>query len=197
MKTLQPALTLPFDLRGYSGKVTVFYGVNEDPEYWGFGLLNLPFSLESIRGFPICDARVEFSGSGYYGFMGWIQLITVQETDTGEVWVSVDQMPNQHGLELPFAEFGYLPTMFDAPGPNPPRSDETWLAETFLVACPDVARTREVEAIAGFSWGYILERMKPTVTPLEPLPLQRWNDHRSYLHETFPTWTFRHAPNNS
>ena len=194
MKALQPALTLPFDLRGCSGKVTVFYGVNEDPEYWGFGLLNLPFPLESIRGFPVCDARVEFSGPGYYGFMGWIQLVTIRDANTNEVSVSIDQMPNQHGLELPFAEFGYLPTMFDAPGPNPPRSDETWLAETFLVACPDVARTRTVEVVTGFSWGYELEAMKATSLPAQGLELAAWNKHLPYLKQTFPSWTFSETP---
>lgn len=44
-----------------------------------------------------------------------------------------------------------LETLFDAPGPKLPRSDETWLAESFLAACPDVARSKRVQGVAGFS----------------------------------------------
>ena len=194
MKVLQPTLTLPFDLRGYSGKVTVFYGVNEDPEYWGFGFLNLPFPLEFIKGFPVCEARIDYEGQGYTATMGWIQLITVKDRATSETWVAIDQMPNQDGIDVPFTPFGHLPTMFDAPGPNPPRSDETWLAETFLVACPDVARTRTVEVVTGFSWGYELEAMKATSLPAQGLELAAWNKHLPYLKQTFPSWTFSETP---
>ncbi len=123
--------------------------------------------------------------------MGWLSLITV-ETE-GETRVVISQVPNQHGLELPFCDFGHLPTMFDAPGPNPPRADETWLAETFLFPCPDVARTRTVEVVTGFRWGYRLERLKPTLLPAEVLSKTRWNDHLAYLREAFPSWTFVHS----
>ncbi len=181
-------LNIPFTLRGFEGVVAVSYGPNTDPEGWGFGLLDLPFDLELVRGFPVCEARVQFSGPGYYAVMGWLQLITVSET-SGETWVSVDLAPNVHDLELP-CDFGHQPTMFDAPGPNPPRTDETWLAETFLVACPDVARTRAVEVVTGFSWGYRLEKLKPTLLPAEVLSKTRWNDHLTYLRGTFPSWTF-------
>lgn len=183
-------LTIPFTLRGFKGAVTVRYGPNTDPEGWGFGLLDLPFDLELVRGFPVCEARIKFSRPGYYAFMGWLQLVTAEETQTGETWVSVDTAPNVHDLEVPFSDFGHLPTMFDAPGPNPPRTDETWLAETFLVACPDVARTRTIGVVSGFHWGYRIESLKPTLLPAEVLTLNRWNDHLSYLSATFPSWTF-------
>jgi len=183
-------LTISFTLRGFDGQVFVQYEENTDPQSWGFELLNLPFDLELINGFPVCEAKLEYAGSGYYATMGWIQLVTVKETLSGETWTAVDQMPNQHGLELPFSFFGDRPTMFDAPGPNPPRSDETWLAETFLAVCPDVARTRTIEAAAGFSWGYRLEQMRPTLLPVEICASDRWNYHLPYLKETFPSWTF-------
>lgn len=115
-------------------------------------MLNLPFDLNLVRGFPVCEARVEFPGSGYYACMGWLQLVTV-ETEMGETRIAIDQVPNQHGLEWPFSDFGQRPTMFDAPVPNPPRRGEIWLAETFPVACPDVARTRTVEVVTGYRWG--------------------------------------------
>ena len=183
-------LKIPSVLRGFDGQVSVHYEANTDPQAWGFGLLTLPFDLELVKGFPVCEAFTEYAGPGYYATMGWIQLVTVKETLSGEMWTAVDQMPNQHGLELPFVEFGQRPTMFDAPGPNPPRSGETWLAETFLAICPDVGRTRTVQAIAGFSWGYRLEQMRPTLLPVEICSSERWNEHLIYLKETFPSWTF-------
>ncbi len=185
-----PALTIPFDLRGFPGHIAVRCETNTHPQQWGFGLLNLPFDLGLIEGFPVCEAKIEYAGPGYYATMGWIQLITVKETLSRETWTAVDQMPNQHGLELPFSFFGDRPTMFDAPGPNPPRSDETWLAETFLAICPDIGRTRTAQAIAGFSWGYRLEQMRPTLLPVEICSSERWNEHLTYLKETFPSWTF-------
>ncbi len=183
-------LTILFTLRGFDGRVLVRYEENTDPQGWGFGLLNLPFDLELVRGFPVCEVEIEYEGPGYYATMGRIQLVTVNETLSGETWTAIDQMPNQHGLELPFTEFGQKPTMFDAPGPNPPRSDETWLAETFLAICPDVGRTRTVETITGFSWGYRLEQMQPTLLPVEACSSECWNQHLPYLKETFPSWTF-------
>ena len=185
-----PALTIPFSLHGFLGRVVVHYEANTKPQGWGFELLNLPFALELIKGFPVCEAKIEYGGPGYYATMGWIQLVTVDDALSGETWTAIDQMPNQHGLELPFTPFGEKPTMFDAPGPNPPRSDETWLAETFLAICPDVARTRTVEAIAGFSWGYRLEKSRPTLLPAKTCSSERWNHHLPYLKETFPSWTF-------
>ena len=183
-------MSIPFLLRGFEGNIQVRYEANTNPEGWGFGLLNLPFDLEPVKGFPVCEAKVEYGGPGYYATMGWIQLVTVNETLSGETWTAIDQTPNQHGLELPFMDFGQKPTMFDAPGPNPPRSDEIWLAETFLAVCPDVGRTRTVEAIAGFSWGYCLEQMRPTLLPVEICSLEHWNRHLPYLKETFPSWAF-------
>jgi hypothetical protein len=105
--------------------------------------------------------------------------------------ISVDQPPNHWDIDVPFMEFGYLPTLFDAPGPNPPRANETWLAETFLVYCPDIARTRIVAELLGFQWGYRLNQINPTLLPIEPVPPSRWEAHRLFLSQQYPSWEFQ------
>jgi hypothetical protein len=60
----QPALDLPFRLRGYDGQVAVYYTPNQDPVHWGFdvpGLLYEPFDLALAKGYPICEARTATS----------------------------------------------------------------------------------------------------------------------------------------
>ena len=55
----QPALSLPFHLRGYDGRVSVFYGVSRDPRATGFDLLNLPFDLALTLGYPTLRATID------------------------------------------------------------------------------------------------------------------------------------------
>src|SRR5437588_2688158 len=111
----QPALTIPFHLRGYAGNVTVYYGVNQNPLHWGFSL----FGRKGAAGYPICQAMIDFDGPGYYAIMGWLQLVSIQETEAQQAPTFVDTWPNLAETDMPFAEFGYLPTLFDAPSPDP------------------------------------------------------------------------------
>lgn len=69
------AAKISFQLRGREGRVTVEYGVNDDPSRWGYHLLGLNFDAEVARGFPVIEARVAFGGEGYAGFLGWIQVV--------------------------------------------------------------------------------------------------------------------------
>ncbi len=71
------ALTIPLRVRGIDGQATVRYGANDDPAYWGFDLLRLPFDIARIRDFPICQAGITYRGEGYRAFMDRIRLITV------------------------------------------------------------------------------------------------------------------------
>lgn len=187
---LQPALTLPFRLHGFAGKVTVRYGENRDPTRWGFDVLGLPFDIALAHGFPVCQADIAYDGSGYRAMMGWIQLLTVRDTHANAEDVSMDLLPIQTEADTPFCEFGQAPTFFDAPGPNPPRANEQWLASTFLAVCLDAARTRHVSALLGFRWGYDLCDARPTFLPLEPLTASGWNQHLPFLRESSPTWRF-------
>lgn len=186
----EPALTLPFHLRGYDGTVRVFYAANSAPERWGLGLLNLPFPIERTRGFPVIQAAITYAGPGYHAMMGWIQIVTVRDAASGQSSASLDLFPIQEPHETPFAPFGMTPTLFDAPGPNPPRTDETWIAETFLAICPDVARTRHVVALLGMRWGYELRAGEATSLPVEVLDASAWDTHLPLLRREYPRWTF-------
>jgi len=80
---LPASLEIPFRLRDYDGLVTVSYGVDRDPAFWGFdtpGLLYQPLDLELAKGFPVCEARIAYEGPGYHALMGWIQLISASRS---------------------------------------------------------------------------------------------------------------------
>ena len=49
----------------------VAYGINADPKRWGYHLLGLDFDIEVALGFPVIEARVEYPGEGYAGYLGW------------------------------------------------------------------------------------------------------------------------------
>lgn len=91
--------------------------------------------------------------------------------------------------DSPLAGFGYLPTFFDAPA-NPDHPDGEWVAETFLVALPDIARTRRLAAVTGFRWGYRLAAGIPAPLPAAPIGPQRWEARRPMLTSAYPSWTF-------
>lgn len=187
---LTERLRIPFRLRGEAGAVSVSYGVNTDPEYWGFGLFDVPFDLALIHGFPVVHATIDFPAPGYRALMGWIQVVTVEEWSPVETWASVDVYPIHWQADTPFAEFGYLPEFFDAPGPNPPRANERWTAETFLAVCAGGARRRVVAPVLGFCWGYELTEMR--ATPFAPFPASEhdWQRCLATLRESYPAWEF-------
>lgn len=184
-------LTIPFRIRGYDGQVAVLYWENQDPTAIGFDRLNLPFDISITRGFPVFQASVSYSGSGYNATLGWIQVVTVDAIapEAGH-HASVDVAPIFRGTDSPFAAFGQTPTTFDAPGPNPPRTDEHWVAETFLVACPDVARTRVIQPILGIRWGYQLTAMEATPLGLEIATADDWERCAGVLRSEYPSWIF-------
>lgn len=184
-----PSLTIPFRVREHDGQVSVFYTVNSNPARLGFELLELPFPLSRIEGFPVCRAEVLYAGEGYNRLMGWIQVITVTEAN-GSQWASVDVAPIFWEDDSPFAAFGYLPTLFDAPGPNPPRSDETWVAETFLVIVPDIAKTRRVTPVLGFRWGYELRSSRPQPLPATAVGEAEWQRCLDALTSRYLSWDF-------
>ncbi len=183
-------LTLPFRLRGAEGRVNVEYGTNHDPSRWGFDLLGLPFDLKAFEGFPVFDASVDYPTPGYRAVMGWVQLVTVTDTKTGVTDTTVDQLPLFRDLEVPFMAFGAPATAFDAPGPNPPRTHETWTAWTFLTICPDVGRTKRLVPVLAVRWGHVLVEGKATPVPVEAVSLEHWDRLAPVLRERFPSWQF-------
>ncbi len=185
----EPVLTVPFRLRGARGEVRVHYGVNEDPVLWGFDLLRLPFPVERARGFPVFLAEVGYMGGGYRALMGWSQWLTVTPHDGGPVWTGLDRAPAEEGVGVPTA-FGHTPSLFDAPGPNPPRDDERWEAESWLLACPTLARSREAEPVCGVGWGYDLTPAAVRLLPARALRDADWRAARALYRGRFPDWRF-------
>lgn len=184
-----PALNQLFQLRSYAGRVDVYYGVNRDPHWTGFDLLDLPFDLTLTLGYPTIRATIAYDGPGYRAYMGWIQLITNHDPATGVSTSSVDLMPIHAEVDSPFATFGVAPTLFDAPA-NPDHETEDWIADTFLAFCPDIARSRRVAALLGFRWGYALRARRASPLPLTASDAVAWDACLPTLRRQFPTWEF-------
>lgn len=181
-------LMLPFACRDGEGRVDVHYGVTADPVAVGFDLAAVGFDEARFAGFPVIRAEVSFSAEGYRAVFGWLQVVTRTAT-SGEQRTDMDMPPVLDGADTPLAEFGYLPTLFDAPA-NPDHPDGDWVAESFLVAVPDIARTRRLAALVGFTWGYRLRGGQPTPLPVSALRPDRWQDRRRFLTEAYPAWQF-------
>jgi hypothetical protein len=188
-QTPDPALVLPFAFQGGIGEIQIQYSVTADPFAVGLDLVAIGFDEERFRGFPVVRASVSFSHEGYRAIFGWLQIITRDTVPSGELEVTVDVPPVLAETGSPLADYGYLPTMFDAPA-NPDHPDGKWLAETFLVAVPDVGRSRELVALNGFRWGYQLTAGRPTSLPVEPLSSERWDHHCTMLAASYESWSF-------
>jgi hypothetical protein len=183
-------LVLPFIVRGGNGVVLVKYGVTLDAGAVGFDLVAVGFDSARFQGFPVVQADVRFSQEGYRAMFGWIQLVTTTSVESPvQESVSVDLAPFLIDEGSPMAFFGHLPTLFDAPA-NPDHPDGEWLSESFLVAAPDVARTRRLAAIAGFCWGYRLRAGRPEPLPLSAVGPDRWLIHHELLASQYPSWSF-------
>jgi hypothetical protein len=64
------------------------------------------------------------------------------------------------------------------------------VAESFLVAVPDIARSRRLDALTGFRWGYRLTAGNPEPLPVAAIGPDRWNAHLPMLADLYPSWTF-------
>jgi hypothetical protein len=179
--------TLRFELRGVEGRVTVQYGVNDDPLRWGFGLLGLPFDVEVARGFPVLEARVDFPAEGYAGYLGWVQGVRYSADGTEEV-VIPDVPPQFRDKGVPYVSFGLQPGLFDAPANT--EENVVWRAWSFLTQTPDAVMTPVVEPVCGFTWGFDVR--DGVVAPAELLPATQedWLRLRHDLREQLPGWTF-------
>ncbi|MFI5693531.1 hypothetical protein ACIA58_16915 [Kribbella sp. NPDC051586] len=179
---MQREKSIPFEVRGQRGLISVRVVPNDDPWASGHQLVVPDLNAEAFRGFPVCTASLRYHGRGINSIMGWIQVV-VRGAD-----VTVDRAPNLDGTD-PFYAYGYLPTFFDAPA-NPDHPDGTWRADTFLVVVPDVIRSRTVVPIAGFTWGYELRAGRPTLLDVAGRSVADWGGHREVLETGHPAWSF-------
>lgn len=183
--------TIPFRLRGVDGKVSVMYGVNEDPVYWGYTVLELEwFTPELVRGFPVMQASVEYPAEGYAADMGWLQVVRYSVRDPGqeEQTTVFDVPPQLAATDIPYAAFGVRPTFFDAPAMA--ARNATWDADTFLVHTPDAVLSRVIQPICGFAWGYRVTDGDVLLNALRVADASDWERNVGDLRQRFGSWTF-------
>jgi hypothetical protein len=193
--------SFPFSLRGRSGSVAVEYGVNEDPERWGYGILGLPWPPRLAGGLPVLRVTVSYPGEGYLAVMGWIQVVRIHVSELSESLVSdserappgdhawADVPPHLQGLGVPFVSFGPRPTLFDAPAST--EIDIRFVADSFLTASPDALMSRLSRPFFGLRWGYSTRmREDPEVLPLTLLDVHHWGEALPILEEQFSDWHF-------
>jgi hypothetical protein len=181
------SLGIPFSLRGITGLISVSVTGNTDPDAIGYSLLSRGLPTDAARGFPVCRATVTYPAQGYAAMFGWTQM--VRSTDSAPDRFDMDPIALYQQIPTPYAFFGVRPELFDAPSRDS-RYDMTWEAHSFLCVSPDAVLTRHVQAIAGFSWGFTINRQDITFAFPAALGAAIWDAHLELLSTSYPDWTF-------
>jgi hypothetical protein len=66
----------------------------------------------------------------------------------------------------------------------------TWDCHTYLCISPDAVLSRRVQAVAGFSWGFMIAGGDITFIRAAPLASAAWDGRLGLLRASHPTWTF-------
>jgi hypothetical protein len=181
---------IPFELRGSTGVIEVVIDANQSPAELGCGLLSSEVSADLAIGFPVCTAKIQYERDGYAAALGWIQLVRCTDgASNGDVF-ELDPLALLRDVDTPYAFFGVKPILFDAPF-RTNHVDLDWQADSFLCFSPDAVMTKQVHAVAGFSWGFRLEDDDFSFQAVQALAPDDWNGHLSTLTTMFPSWTFR------
>jgi hypothetical protein len=181
------SLHIPFTLRGITGLISVSVTGNTDPDAIGYSLLSGGLPTDAARGFPVCRATVTYPAQGYAAMFGWTQM--VRSTDSAPDRFEMDPIALYQQIPTPYAWFGVRPELFDAPSRDS-RYDMTWEAHSFLCVSPDAVLTRHVQAIAGFSWGFAINRQDITFASPAALGAAIWDTHLELLSTSYPEWIF-------
>ena len=181
------SLDVPFTLRGTGGLISVSVTAGTDPDAIGYALLTGGLPTDAARGFPVCRATVTYPAQGYAAVFGWTQL--VRSTDSDPDRFELDPIAIYQQVATPFAWFGIRPELFDAPSRDS-RRDLAWAAHSFLCVSPDAVITRRVQAVAGFSWGFTIERQEFTFARPAALGPGAWDGHLGLLRASYPGWAF-------
>ena len=190
--TKEPSLVRNLNHDGTKIRVSVWYGVNTGPEDTGFGIIRHIGLDPRVRGFPVLKVEVDSSGRGYANIYGWIQGIAQLDIDgTVQDW-GPDSIPAMRDRGVPFCNFGYHSTFYDAPfWPERPRIH--WRADLFL--CPIVVRRpseEDIVPITGFRWGFKIttDGGEPELLPLQSIGREAWSVALPRLKFRFPSWRF-------
>jgi len=150
----------------------------------------------SAVGFPSCTASLEYEGRGYNSFFGWIQLVRSTDNRSGGLEFEPDPLGWFPDSPSPYAFFGLLPALFDAPS-RESRTRISWLANSFLATTPSYneedlrSGQRRVIPTFGFSWGFeIDDHGGLALKPILPLQARDWNALVPVLRKAYPTWSF-------
>jgi hypothetical protein len=119
--------------------------------------------------------------------MGWIQLVRSTDGASGGASFAMDPFEPLGPASHPFAFFGFLPTLFDAPSRDT-ISDMEWTAHSFL--CRLGEARYQTSAMLGFSWGFTIQDGTITSRGPEALGPRDWDAHRSALEREHPGWSF-------
>ncbi len=169
---------------GFEGQILIEQTLNDDPVRTGHDIVAVGYNEESFRGFPIVTASVEYAGSGYRAIFGWIQTVTHEYAEPGDGTMTT--LDAWSGLGAPVLALGFKPTFFDAPA-NPDHPDMQWIAHTFLVRVGLSERT--LEALAGFSWGYVLQSHQPAALEMSRVSCSDWERVTSASRANLADWS--------
>jgi hypothetical protein len=180
-------LRIEFSLRGLDGVIVATLSSNTDPAALGYSLLFDGQSVDAAKGFPVCRATVAYPADGYAAMFGWTQM--VRSTDSTEDDYEMDPIAIYRHVSTPYAWFGYLPELFDAPSRDD-KYDMDWEAHSFLCVSPDAVITPRVLAVAGFRWGFAIRDADIVFTGPTALNSESWDSHLALLRASYPGWTF-------
>lgn len=178
---------MSFSAHGLSGRVDAAYTVNHDPKHLGYDRLGLD-GPEMARGFPVLAADIQYEGAGYFGYMGWVQVVRAVFGD-GPEEVIIDRPPSMEGVQQPFVAWGPCPRFFDAPGTTD--RPVAWHADTFLTVTPDLLMSKIVQPVCSFQWGYDVSssgQVQPR--PAVQQELDVWQQLVPLLESDCPDWEF-------
>lgn len=150
-------------------------------------------------GFPVCTATVDFAGTGYDSFFGWVQLVQSSDNDTAGNEFEMDPFFLFKDVSSPYCFFGFKPTLFDAPS-RLSKKPIQWLAHSFLAFTPPNSdlfidlKKREVKFVLGFSWGFDINMQSLVLLrSVERLGASDWDGHLDLFRRKYPTWRFNEA----
>jgi hypothetical protein len=189
-------MEIPFTHQGHAGRVVVSLETTLAPAQLG--------ARDAAAGLANCKATIEFSGSGYLGLLGWVQLVCSTDNSSHGKAFEMDPFDvfdlERHALS-PYCWYGITPTLFDAPSRGK-RAELDWVARSFLAASPLRGERsitapirgdrRIVTPLLGFSWGFhIFNEQKIELKPITALSAADWEGHLPYLRKFYKKWQFR------
>jgi hypothetical protein len=179
-------LELPFSLRGLTGNMLVT--VESNPSGDPYEVLPGALAKDGPRGFPICTAQIEYPRRGYGAVFGWTQLVKASDGPSGGDF-GIDPIALYRNLQTPYCWFGIKPTLFDAPW-RLKSDDMAWICQSYLCFAPSAVAGPHVRAVAGFEWGFVVQRDTVTVRKPSRLSEDDWNDRVPLLRNSYRGWTF-------